>query len=475
MLNRILRQRYKIIQKIGSGAFGDTYLAIDLDYVPQRQCVVKHLSPKNPDPQAIAIAKRLFKEEAKSLSSLGKHDQIPQLYSYFEENGQFYLVQEFIGGHNLASELESGKRWNEAQTVNLMQELLQLLTLVHHEDKIHRDIKPTNIMRRDRDGKLVLIDFGAVKEILTVDRQEKTVGIGTGSYMAPEQAQGYPGKYSDVYAVGILAIKALTGLASPELPHNSDRLKQTLAELQIKIDPELESVLSKMISFQPQNRFPDASSALKALVNTGLVESEPAASPTVTQTTIEKVKTQSRKSNSPQKLLLTLLGAIALLGTGVYTSRILNQPNYNQLEAYLQNKQWQKADEETDQILLKIAGDDSALNLKSINKFPCESLRKINQLWTEHSDGRFGFSPQKQVYVETGNTPGDYIEATYQAFGDRVGWRTFGSWSLSGDLMYTDIAPLGHLPSPGKEIADKPNLRWRERQLLLSRVDQCEL
>ena len=120
LIDRILRQRYRIIERIGGGGFGDTYLAIDLDFPGKRKCVVKHLAPQNAAPEAVAIAKRLFKTEAECLSRLGEHDRIPRLYSYFKEEGEFYLVEEFIEGNNLASEFKSGKRWSEEETVRFL-------------------------------------------------------------------------------------------------------------------------------------------------------------------------------------------------------------------------------------------------------------------------------------------------------------------------------------------------------------------
>ena len=464
LIDQILRQRYKIIERIGSGGFGDTYLAIDLDFPRGRKCVVKHLSPKNSAPGAVEIAQRLFKTEAECLSRLGEHNQIPRLFSYFEEDGQFYLVQEFIQGQNLALEFQSGQRWSEEATVSFLQELLGILAFVHREDTIHRDIKPANIMRREHDGRLFLIDFGAVKEILTVDEKGQTnltnltVGIGSVNYMAPEQAKGRPGKYSDIYAVGILGIQALTGLASTDLPQDSEKFSQILDELQIKITPQLKSVLGKMISFQPHNRFADAAEALEALTPTENIS----------------VTSDVSKKNPPKKLLLALLGAIALAGAGVYALQLSQKPSYAQLETYLQNKQWKEADQESDRLLLDIAGEDSALDARSIANFPCQALGKIDRLWTDNSQGRFGFTPQKQAYLETGNQIGKYTESTYEAFGDRVDWRPFNSsWSLYGDLKFTDIAAVGHLPSPGKVATDRPILRWQERGMLLSRFDEC--
>ncbi|MEM9276090.1 MAG: protein kinase [Cyanobacteria bacterium P01_F01_bin.143] len=360
LIDQILRQRYKIIKRIGSGGFGDTYLAVDLDFPGERQCVVKHLAPKNSDPVAVTIATRLFKTEAECLSRLGEHDQIPRLFSYFEEEGQFYLVQEFIQGQNLVAQFQSGKRWGEKETVNFLQELLEILTFVHQEKTIHRDIKPANIMRRDSEGRLFLIDFGAVKEILTVDEKgqtnftDLTVGIGSRDYMAPEQAMGKPGKYSDIYAVGMLGVQALTGLSSRDLPQDSDKLREILDERQITISPQLEFVLSKMISFQPQNRFADAAEALEAV-----------------KEIFDTFIPDPPDNHLPKKLIFSLLGAIALAGTGFYVLQASQQPSYAQLETYLQNKQWEQADQESDRILLKIAKEDSALDAQSIANFPC--------------------------------------------------------------------------------------------------------
>lgn len=100
---------------------------------------------------------------------------------------------------------------------------------------------------------------------------------------------------------------------------------------------------------------------------------------------------------------------------------------------------------------------------------------RCEETFKPRTDGRFGFTPQKKVYLETGNEFNDYTQSTYEAFGDCLGWRTFGTWSYYGDLKFTDIAPLGHLPSADRVATGRKDLRIRERGDLLSWFDACGL
>ena len=155
------------------------------------------------------------------LGKLGSHDQIPRLLAHIEENQQFYLVQEYIDGQELSEEITPGKQWSEDPTIALLQDILEVLVWVQENKAIHRDLKPANIMRR-RDGKIVLIDFGAVKEIgsqiLNSQGQvPSTMIIGTPGYMPIEQFNCSPSLCSDIYAVGMIAIQALTGISPTNL------------------------------------------------------------------------------------------------------------------------------------------------------------------------------------------------------------------------------------------------------------------
>jgi eukaryotic-like serine/threonine-protein kinase len=293
LVGLILRNRYKIIKLLGSGGFGDTYLAEDLDLPenPKPKCVVKHLKP-NSNPAVLQIVRRLFDSEAQVLYKLGNDNkQIPRLFAHFEEQGQFYLVQEFVDGADLSHEIIPGKRLSEAEVTKLLQEILEVLAVVHKQNIIHRDIKPQNLMRRRQDGKIVLIDFGAVKEIntLMVNTQGQTsasVAVGTPGYMPSEQALGEPKFSSDVYAVGMLGISALTGLQPHELPKDPTN-GEVIWRNWANISEKLADILSKMVSYHFNQRYRTAAEALQAL--TPPVPPAPPAPPPPTDTSRRRI------------------------------------------------------------------------------------------------------------------------------------------------------------------------------------------
>ncbi|MBD2134153.1 SUMF1/EgtB/PvdO family nonheme iron enzyme [Sphaerospermopsis sp. FACHB-1094] len=263
-----LRQRYQISRVLGSGAFGDTYLAQDLDLPNHPQCVVKHLQIKPPNTAAaLPIARRLFAQEAETLQKLGTHDQIPQLFAYFEENGEFYLVQEFVKGEDLSKEVYPQNKLPENQVKKLLIEILEVLNFVHQQNIIHRDLKPQNIMRRSGDGKIMLIDFGAVKETMTVNSQGQTiltVAIGTPGYMPSEQTAGSPKLASDIYAVGMLGIYALTGIQPHQLPKDPTT-EEVIWRNWANVSEDFAKILTKMVRYHFSERYLNAEQALKAL------------------------------------------------------------------------------------------------------------------------------------------------------------------------------------------------------------------
>ncbi|MBR8840963.1 MAG: protein kinase [Stigonema ocellatum SAG 48.90 = DSM 106950] len=278
----LLGGRYQIITQLARGGFGATSIAVDTQRPGNPHCVVKQLKPVATDPFTLRVAKVFFDQEAEILETLGKHDKIPQLLAYFEENQEFYLVQEFIQGHDLTQELPLGKQLSEAFVIKLLKETLEVLAFVHQHKVIHRDIKPSNIRRRQEDGKIVLIDFGAVKQVkgLHVTPQGQTtftIPIGTPGYMPSEQANGEPKLSSDVYALGIICLQALTGInpdprSGGKLPTHPDTGEIVWRD-RVKVSPKLANILDKMVRYDFRQRYYSASEALQAV--SGLLPPSP--------------------------------------------------------------------------------------------------------------------------------------------------------------------------------------------------------
>ncbi|MFO5476243.1 MAG: protein kinase domain-containing protein, partial [Dolichospermum sp.] len=269
MIGTIIDGRYHIIQNLGKGGFGTTFLAEDTKRPGNPFCVVKQFTPASTDPATLTILKRLFDQEAAMLETLGKHDQIPQLLAHIEEYQKFYIVQEYIKGNDLSDELTSGQKMSEADVIQLLIEILEVLEFVHKYKVIHREIKPDNIRRRHLDNTIFLIDFGAVKEVRTqlVNKQGQitsTVIIGTPGYMPLEQQRGKPQLSSDIYAVGIIAIQAITGLLPDKLEEDV-KTGEIIWRKYANVSPKLATVLDKMVSYDFRNRYPTAKEALQAV------------------------------------------------------------------------------------------------------------------------------------------------------------------------------------------------------------------
>ncbi|MBE9035121.1 CHASE2 domain-containing serine/threonine-protein kinase [aff. Roholtiella sp. LEGE 12411] len=265
---KVLAGRYEIVKVLGSGGFSETYIAQDIQRPGYPQCVVKQLKSANTKSESLQLARRLFNSEAQTLEKLGTHNQIPQLFAYFEQGEEFYLVQEYIIGHSLSQELLLGKPLLESAVIEIIRDLLQTLTFVHENDVIHRDIKPSNIIRRHLDSKLVLIDFGAVKQVIAnqLDIQDQTpftIGIGTQGYAPSEQCFGRPQYSSDIYAVGMIGIKALTGVAPHEL--NRDAYGELRWSDRAQVSNSFAEILSKMVQDDFKQRYQSASEVLQAL------------------------------------------------------------------------------------------------------------------------------------------------------------------------------------------------------------------
>ncbi|MGF1986505.1 MAG: protein kinase domain-containing protein [Nostoc sp. ZfuVER08] len=307
-VRKTLRNRFEIIKQLGSGGSGDTYLAIDLDLPGRPHCVVKHFHPKDSNPAVGAIAKKLFVREAEVLYQLGNdHEQIPRLFAHFDEGGDFYLVQEYIDGHSLTQEIIPGQRLRENAVLILLKDILEVLVFVHEHNIIHRDIKPQNLMRRHSDGKIVLIDFGSIKKIGALGAG-LTVVVGTPGYMPSEQAKGKPKLSSDIYAVGMIGIQALTGLVPSQLQEDPET-GEVIWRHHAQVSDAFADILDRMTCDRHSQRYQSAVEALEA-INSCLLG-------------LESSPSGGQKQNIIDSYFLAYRNFILLLGIGLGASTSL--------------------------------------------------------------------------------------------------------------------------------------------------------
>ncbi|MCA2641428.1 MULTISPECIES: GUN4 domain-containing protein [unclassified Microcystis] len=420
----LLRERYRALKLIGQGGFGKTFQAIDEDKPSKPYCVIKQFFPSAQGTGTLQKAAELFREEAIRLDSLGRYPQIPELYAYFTANdGRQYLVQEYIEGQNLEQELKQEGVFNEAKIKHLLSEILPILEFIHSKQVIHRDIKPENIIRRKSDNKLILVDFGAAKFVSPLNRSMTGTIIGSAEYVAPEQGNGKAVNASDLYSLGVTGIYLLTGISPFDLFDVGEHewvWRQWLVDN--PVSNELGNILDKLIEFGTKRRYQSASEVLSALqIKTSVF---------VPQTTIQKpVNPVISVPQTPPSIQLKSAKGI----------------DYRKLEDLLKRQQWKEADEETANLVRKVTNRvKDWLRDEDIQKFPCDDLQTIDQLWVHYSNGKFGFSVQGQIYLEIGGME-EYNERNWDIFGSLVGWQKNNSWNWQ-DINYSLQAPQGHLP-----------------------------
>lgn len=271
MILPILENRYKILEDLGDGGFGKTFLAEDTHMPSGRRCVIKRLKPIANDPQVYQLVKERFGREAAILEELGNGSyQIPKLYAYFESGGLFYLVQEWIEGETLTQKVQKQGILDESTVKSILINLLVVLDYVHSKRIVHRDIKPDNIILRTCDRLPVLIDFGAVKETMgtilsSSGNSTSSVVIGTPGFMPSEQGIGRPVYGSDIYAIGLTAIFLLTGKVPQELETDPLTGEICWRRHALSVSPTLATVLDRAIQSHPRDRFPTAKAMLDAL------------------------------------------------------------------------------------------------------------------------------------------------------------------------------------------------------------------
>lgn len=279
------QSRYRTLKLIGQGGFGRTFLAVDEEHPLKQVCVIKQFFPKNTNyyqhsPQNLettsgsgglqvkAIAQKaseLFQQEAHQLETLGIHPQIPQLLTHFQQDGQQYLVQEYIEGKNLAQELAEKGAFTETKIREMLTNLLPVLQFVHQSKVIHRDIKPENIIRRRTTGQLVLVDFGAAKLVHNSGLPQTGTIIGSAAYTAPEQLMGKAVFASDIYSLGVTCIHLLTQVPPFDLFDSRDSKWVWRDYLKTPVSGEIGRILDKMLDGATNRRYHSATAIIRHL------------------------------------------------------------------------------------------------------------------------------------------------------------------------------------------------------------------
>jgi serine/threonine-protein kinase len=348
----LLHNRYGIIRLLGQGGFGRTYLASDRDRFDE-WCAIKEFIPPQGDPNTLAKSQELFRREASTLYQI-QHPQVPQFRAMFEENGRLFLVQDYVEGKTysalLAEHQALGRNFSIEAVMQLLQQLLPVLSHIHNKGIIHRDISPDNIIWRQSDGLPILIDFGVVKEAVTrfqTNQEAVKTTVGKMGYAPSEQLQTgqvYPS--SDLYALAVTAIVLLTGRQPSELfdPVNAVWRWQPLVPI---ISPQFAQVLNRMLSYRPGDRYASANEVLAALgsgvmaaprasqvplsqVKTIAVGRSQSSVPRLTKTVPQPTPESTSIWENPWIMLLMGLTIVALAGLGSWTfvrSLLISSPN----------------------------------------------------------------------------------------------------------------------------------------------------
>jgi eukaryotic-like serine/threonine-protein kinase len=255
MLGNKIHAQYDITKFLGLGRFGETYLAKSKELPGQPLCVLRRYRPYHSD-QPFSLVKKSFESQAELLYRLGQHDQIPRLLAKVEDGENLYLVQEYIEGQLLSDELVEGKIWNQQQVINFLQDVLGILEFVHHQNFIHQDINPQNLIRRWRDGKFELLGCSGIKDLAGIWAQSNGGNpinlVGTPGYISFEQEEGEPQFSTDIYALGVIAIQALTG--KTVIDRHPDTYQLTWKNL-TQANLRLVEIIDRMVRPDYRNRY----------------------------------------------------------------------------------------------------------------------------------------------------------------------------------------------------------------------------
>lgn len=270
--------RYRVLRQLGHGGFGSTFLVEDVNRFNEL-CVLKEFNPQVRDKLALDKAQNLFEREANILYQLN-HPQIPRFREMLRDGERLFLVQDYIEGpsyHELLNRRRQyADRFSEADVTQLLMQLLPVLQYLHSIGIVHRDISPDNLIQRNADGRPVLIDFGAVKQLVVNVRHQLGVPepysapggaitrLGKEGYAPAEQLEsGQVSPATDLYALGMTALVLLTGKDPDQL--YDERKQCWVWQQDVEVSAPLRQVLERLVAKDSETRFQSAAQVMAAL------------------------------------------------------------------------------------------------------------------------------------------------------------------------------------------------------------------
>jgi len=397
-LGQILTKRpYRIESILGQGGFGLTYKATHLQLNHQVVLKTPNADLQN-HPEYPKYVDR-FIREGRILAKLSQnaHPGIVRVSDLFEENDIPCLVMDLVVGQSLFEVVQQQGRLPDTEAVAIIRQIAEALSDVHQAGLVHRDAHPGNIMVRPN-GQAVLIDFGIATELVPMVPTSKH--FAQRDFAPWEQRKGSGKPTVDIYALAASLYYAVTG----EKP-----------------TPSFEGL--QKAAWPPAKNF-GVKDWVSQAIEKGM-ESDP----------------QKRPQSMQEWLTYLREPTISSVSVQLNSARGVD---YTRLRDLLAAGKWKEADMETRNVMLKATkGEKEGYFNKPIDNFPCDDLRTIDHLWVTYSEGRFGFSVQKKIWLEVGGKD-DY--KAIEKLGDYVGWHNELCWLEYKDLTFNMQAPSGHLP-----------------------------
>ncbi|NET03456.1 MAG: protein kinase [Symploca sp. SIO2B6] len=408
-MHQLQSRPYIIESVLGSGGFGITYKVHHLEH--NQHFVIKTPLDHLKYDSNYGVYLRRFQKEGEKLKKLCKnpHSHIVQVIDFFKEAENPCLVMEYIPGENLYQLVKRQGALTQTQAVKVICQIGDALNFMHQAELVHRDATPLNIMMRTPE-EAVLIDFGIAKGIDPATSTQTDIA-GNRSFAPYEQVgKGSREKTVDVYSLAASLYYAVTGeCATASLGRKMfDEELVPPQQLNPSISDRINQAILKGMALEPEDR-PSSMGEWLGLL----------APSTQTHQNLQAFELLSEK--------------------GV---------DYTQLRNLLAVGKWKEADIETARVMIKAVNREHKgwLRVQDINQFPCTDLHTIDQLWVKYSDGRFGFSVQKDIWLEVGGKV-DY--ETEAKLCNHIGWRVKGELLSYSSLTFKLSAPLGHLPGLG--------------------------